>query len=91
MRWPILREKSNTGNVQCNGHQQLRTDIDKLIAMCMVVRSRLMKRKLLRKDGQAAGRQLNMAASIFQGNPGRLEGRAQVNVYLPLFASSEEH
>ena len=57
----------------------------------MVVRSRLMKRKLLRKDGQAAGRQLNMAASIFQGNPGRLEGRAQVNVYLPLFASSEEH
>ena len=57
----------------------------------MVVWSRLMKRKLLSKDGQAPGRQLNMAASIFQGNPGRLEGRAQVNVYLPLFASSEEH
>ena len=42
-------------------------------------------------EERRAGRQLNMAASIFQGNPGRLEGRVQVNVYLPLFASSEEH
>ena len=43
------------------------------------------------EEERRAGRQLNMAASIFQGNPGRLEGRAQVIVYLPLFSSSEEH
>ena len=42
-------------------------------------------------EERRAGRQLKMAASIFQGNPGTLEGRGQVNVYLPLFASSEEH